>query len=485
MRAPAVICKQRGVTLIELMLVVGLMSVTTLLSFYDKQLSLEQAKARQVGGYIFQYNNAVRSALAQGVVTSTTVVYGTDWLKNDTCGGVLSVDAEFLPCDFPSATTADPIRFGSLSWSTAINVSGTTPNRKTVATTVTSPFMVSDHLGASKIRADLAGLASLSAAAALTSGFTSSNGFTPFTATTDSSYKSDPLRAIITVVASNTANHDVWLRTDGGNKMNASLAFDGVDPSNRMILGASRIQNFAGQTLHLGSGGGLTSATSSGVVIDNSAEVLGDFTIQKSVVVNKSLTVDKDIYAKGNVISDNDVNAKGNLHANGSVVGQLFLDSNDNSYYVDPSETSNINSLHANNIVSTGTIKAQEYIELGGIAYEGKDCAPNGVIGRNLEGKTLSCQSGHWAQNESDGLSFYKFNMVGVGISYYGLGKVEGALFWGDAWCTTNLYCGTTGYQYCGNSSPCINGSGQYGNNNGKVGLAAMPVYNVLKMPGW
>ncbi|HGP3149002.1 TPA: hypothetical protein ACLG1D_006704, partial [Pseudomonas aeruginosa] len=82
-------------------------------------------------------------------------------------------------------------------------------------------------------------------------------------------------------------------------------------------------------------------------------------------------------------------------------------------------------------------------------------------------------------------VSYYRFNMSGVGPSYYGLGKVVSGRFWGDARCTNNLYCGNTGYNYCGASTSCVNSSGQYGNNNGMVGLANMPVYNVQKMAGW
>ena len=89
-----------------------------------------------------------------------------------------------------------------------------------------------------------------------------------------------------------------------------------------------------------------------------------------------------------------------------------------------------------------------------------------------------------WGGVSAD-VAYYQFSMPGVGFGYYGLGKVKGGLFWGDAWCSVNIYCGTTGYNYCGNSASCINSSGQYGNNSGKVGLAAMPVYNVIKMPGW
>jgi prepilin-type N-terminal cleavage/methylation domain-containing protein len=407
---------RQGFTLLELILVIGLMSVLTMLSFYEKQTDMEQARARQVGGILYQYNNAVRSALAQGLVPATTTKLGTDWLKNSTCGGVLAVGSELLPCSFPAATTLDPISFGRMSLSTAVVVSGTSPAKKYTATTLTSPFILVSTLGVADVRADLAGVASLSAAAAMTSGFQSgaSGGLTPFTATTDSSYKADPLTGKITIVASNTANNDVWLRTDGGNQMHATLNFDATDPADRMIVGASTIQNFAGQVLRIGSGSGLTPVTGAGVVIDATAEVLGDFRVRRTLSVDNSLNVTGNItatgairagtnleangsvVAQGNVTANGSVSAAGNVTANGALVSQVFYDANNMGYYVDPDATSNLNSLAANYISSNGRIRAGEFVEISGVANEGWGCSPNGLIGRTAAGGILSCQSGIW-----------------------------------------------------------------------------------------
>lgn len=401
---------RHGFTLIELILVIGLMSVLTLLSFYEKQSDLEQSRARQVGGYLYQYNNAVRSAMAQGLITATTTKLGTDWLKNSSCGGVLAVGSEFLACSFPAATIADPIPFGKLSLSTAVVVTGTAPFRKYTATTISSPFTLTSSFGIAKIRSDLAGVAALSAAAALTSGYqaNASGAMTPYTATTDSSYKSDPLTGKITILASNTANNDVWLRTDGGNEMHAALNFDGLDPADRMIVGASTIQNFAGEVLRIGSGSGLTPVSGAGVVIDSTAEVLGDFRVRKTLNVDNSLYVTGDIVAtsavkagtnveaKGNVLAQGSVDAQGNVTAGGALVGQIFYDANNTGYYVDPHATSNLNTLYSNYIASNGRLKAGEFVEIAGVANEGWGCAPNGLIGRTAVGEILSCQSGIW-----------------------------------------------------------------------------------------
>ena len=107
----------------------------------------------------------------------------------------------------------------------------------------------------------------------------------------------------MTFVSSNTAANDIWLRTDGSNSMHSSIVFDSADPYSRQILGASLVQNIAGQALLLGSGSGLTAVTSAGVVIDSGAEVLGAFRIRDSLTVDGTakvagkLTVSSDIAA--------------------------------------------------------------------------------------------------------------------------------------------------------------------------------------------
>lgn len=401
---------QNGVTLIEMIFLIGLASIMTMLAFYEKQADLEQARARQVGGYLYQYNNALRNALAKGELSSSTTRSGTDWLKNITCGGGHPVGSEFLPCDFPSATTSDPIKFGQISLSTSVLITGNAPNTRVIATTMTTPFTLVSSLGVHKIRADLAGVATLSAAAAMSSGYNigSTGGLSPYSAATDSSYKSDPLSAKITFVASNTANNDVWLRTDGGNQMHASLAFDSLDSANRMITGASSVQNIAGQALRLGNGSSLTPVTNSSVVIDSNAEILGDFRIRRTLTVDNSVSVTGDITASGSVRANNDlvagrnvtaggsITATGNVSANGALVGQIFYDSNNSGYYVDPSNLSNISSLSANNISTSGRIKTAEFVEIGGVANSGAACAPNGLLGRDSSGVSLSCTDGQW-----------------------------------------------------------------------------------------
>lgn len=432
--------RQAGVTLIELILVIGLMVFIALLNFLEKQTELEQAKARAIGGLIFQYNNAVRAALAQDLASISSGTYlGTAWLKSTACGGSKAPGSEFLPCDFPVATSASPIPFGQLTFGTAVVVTGTAPNLKFTATTTTSPFMVAESGGALKVRADLSGIAVLSAASAMNSGYqaSASGGVTPLSATTDARYNSNAMNGTMTFVASNNAYNDAWLRTDGSNKMHAALQFDGANSADRSIIGASSIQNLAGQAIRIGTGAALTPVTSSGVIVGSSTEVLGDFRVRNTLVVDGAATLQSNLTVGGaitavgqvrggtiagtrfidtenssywvdpngasvfNSIFSNAITVTGNTTVSGMVAAQYFLgsyfvDRDDANYYVDPNGTNRLNAVISNTIYNTGRAQVGEYVQIDGIATENAGCAPNGLLGRDPSGKSLACVNGKW-----------------------------------------------------------------------------------------
>lgn len=415
--------QQRGLTLLEMMLVIGLLSVGMLLSFYSKQAELEQLKAQTLGAQLFQYNNAVRNYLANNNSIGAGTRTGTAWLKNTSCGGTLAMGAEYLPCSFPAASSVSPIKPGFVSLSTSIQVTGVAPNRKITATSVTSPFKML-NAGVLQVRSDLAGLAAITAAAGHLPGSTGSG----FTTTTDASFSSNPLDATITMLASNNATQDVWLRTDGGNSMHAPLTFDSSDSNNRQIVGASRIQNLAAEALYLGRNSGVAAISGAGVVIDTNTEIIGQLRVRNNLIVDNganvagSVVASANLHAGGNVTATSNIAAGGgvsaattvsagtNVSAGSALLGQIFYDSNNTGYYVDPSATSNVNALvaqsvnaqsvAAQNVTSRGRLSANEYVEIGGVAVEGAGCAPNGLLGRNASGMAISCKDGVWASSK-------------------------------------------------------------------------------------
>ena len=381
---------QRGATLLELILVVGLVALGTLLAFYTKQADFEQARARQMGGYLYQYNNAIRSYLAKNIdITTPTSRVGTTWLKNTSCGGTHAVGTEFLPCDFPEATSASPLPFGNLSLTTQITSAGAAPNRKVTATTTTSPFQLISK-GSLTVRSDLAGLSALSAAAALMTGYQRSDtGVSPYTATTDSNYKADPTTGRITMTAGNNASSDVWLRTDGGNKMHATLGFDSSNAANRQIIGASRIQNLAGELFTVGAQTTntkrLTAANStvgSGVIVESDMEVVGRLLVDRSADITGALTVG------------------GNATVSGNITTQRIIDLNDSTFYLDPNSTSSLNntrarSINANPALSTTLDLNAQRLQIGQINGSGT-ASTTGIttLAGNVDVKTLNVSRG-------------------------------------------------------------------------------------------
>lgn len=394
--------QQRGVTLLEMILVMALLAITTIMGFESQQVELEQAQARAVGLKISQYNNAVRSLIAKTPNLASGQKIGSAWLKNMECGGPLPKGDEFLPCDFPSATVADPIKYGLLSINSTIDVSGSGSDRRITVTTVTTPFTVVESTRL-KVRSDLSGVAAITAASSSQMGYTDgSQGLSPYAVGTDSSYNSNPTDGRITMVASNKAENDVWLRTDGGNKMHANLQFDNPDPLRRQIVGASRIQNFAGQMLYLGSPSGIAAVWGSGVVVDANTEIIGDVLIRRTLNVQSDASVSGSALVEGNVSARGNVGANGNVTAGTAISGQIFYDANNTTYYLDPDKYSNLANLQTKSLYNTGVmtsigrITANEYVDLNGIAYLGQACGKRGLIASDANGKTLSCQDGVW-----------------------------------------------------------------------------------------
>lgn len=431
---------QRGFTLLELLLVLGLSMSAMALGFYDKQADMEQAKARQIGGYLYQYGNAVRTVLAQDPTVSLGVKDGSAWLKNSSCGGTLPAGKEYLPCSFPAATALDPIKFGQLAFSTLVEATGSSPNRIVTSTTSVTPFSLSKG-GVLTPRSDLAGISALTAASAMMVGAKGGAGAgiaSPTTAFSPISYKASPLDATINIIASSSPANDIWLRTDGSNSMHATLNFDSALAGSREIQGVSRIQNLAAQVLTLGNVTGIAPVSGAGVVIDANAEVIGNLRTRNNLVVDNGMAVTADVTATGvinigqnmtagaNIIAGQGVGATttvtagGNITAGNAVLGQIFYDSNNTGYYVDPHYISNLNYVqtanisNSQNITSAGRITTGEYLAIGGLATQGWGCSPNGLTGRAADGLLLTCDSGVWSSGGIQGANTYIGSFTGT-----------------------------------------------------------------------
>jgi prepilin-type N-terminal cleavage/methylation domain-containing protein len=356
---------QKGVTLIEMILVVALIAIMTVMTFMQKQLEMEQVRARAVGVDLYVYNNAVRNWLSENISTTPLNVTrnGTTWLKPTSCGGSSGRTSGYIPCTFPDSTTANPMNFSNMVLTTVLTRT-ILPNGEvqTKGVTTTTPFKVASKVGAAgEVRADLSGLAAITAA----SGVISAAQMTPNMATTDGVFKSDPLTGIITMEASNSADSDAWLRTDGGNSMNNNLKFTSTLANTlRQVIGASRIQsNSNTDTLYIGNqnnstampanGGGslaldTTAAGRESVVIDANARIYGRLRTNGAITaISGNITA-----SAGNVAASQDVTAGRDVVAQGNVFGMAFYDQDNRSYYVNPATTSVLNRVNLTTLSS-------------------------------------------------------------------------------------------------------------------------------------
>lgn len=425
---PGTIKKQKGVTLIELILVLGLMSYLTILAFSQKQLEFEQAKARDIGRQLNQYNNAVRSWVADNAGAADRVEEGTSWLKLVSCGGTSA--KEYLPCEFPAASKALPIKFGRISLESSIKTTGSAPNQITRVTTTSSPFLLDNG----KIRGDLSGLAAITAA----SGFTHNN--TPTALATQDSYSSSPTTARITMLVSNNASTDAWLRTDGSNFMNDNINFNPLkEESQRQIHNISRLQNIASQSLYLGNEGG--AAVGHAVIVDADQAIYGKLLVSNSrnlvngieltrgnlavnsggVYASNNIETKADVVAKrlididdGSFVIDpnkkstvKDLTAKGDIEADGHLKSKtkleapIFYDSDNVAYKIDPSAISRLLNVQIDQeLYVGGRLQANEHIQLNKSVVKGSACSPNGLLGRDNKGMILACSLGTWSSPE-------------------------------------------------------------------------------------
>jgi type II secretory pathway pseudopilin PulG len=70
--------------------------------------------------------------------------------------------------------------------------------------------------------------------------------------------------------------------------------------------------------------------------------------------------------------------------------------------------------MRGGKLTSGGRIEVGEYLQLNAIATEGAGCAPNGLVGRNAAGSTLSCQYGVWRKQRAGGYTQSQVSNFGV-----------------------------------------------------------------------
>lgn len=382
---------QKGFTLIEVTLALALLAFGLILSFQSKTADLQIEHARLGGQTLLQYSNAVRKWILLNPGQAQDQV-GAQWLKPTSCGGLSAV--EFLPCSFPNVTSLTPLSTGSMSFTTAIRVTGTGSEQATTATITVSPFKVRDSTGL-KPRSDLSGVVALTVAA----GGSGSNE--PLYSSTTLTVSTAPNSGLITITARARPFDDAWLRIDGKNSMHEALVMNGSSLSARMILGVNRMQALAGEALRIGSSATKPSlmvpAIGSGVIIDADIEHFGRVYAQNGILSNGGFTsADNALIVKNSNLS---VKA-------GKALSTRFVDADDSSFYVTPSAQTRINQADV-----SGRVVVDSEALFKGIVLEGTACPLNGAIAANSSYDLMSCKDLKWGKI-SDPPKMYRFTFT-------------------------------------------------------------------------
>lgn len=403
--------KNKGFTLLELMLVLSITTSMAIVTFQDKILETEQAQARRLGMEIFQYNSAVQNYLAhQSGSTNPSSLQGkykgVNWLKSTSCGGTAS--QEWLSCSFLSQT-GGKTTFGKLDFNTEIKYN---PAAGLTGRTVMSKLSLGS--GASvEDRADLSGLAALIASGAYTvseqSGAVTAQDSTiaycPDTtgvSTINAVCQGD--RGSIVMLSRNLSEVDRWLRVDHGNVMQNTLEFrtgnttpssqaelQAIDSVSRQIRNVARIYNLGNNNgngesdnLYLGKKYGnaakaMVTLPNNAVVVDADQEVLGKLIV--------AATID----AKGNISTDGDLIAKKNADIKGSI--SVGTDAKIGKNLTVSGQTRSIGNLYTDGQLNSkgsafieGALQANQKITgLGSL-----DIKQDGVFGGNVRASNIN-----------------------------------------------------------------------------------------------
>lgn len=353
--------REGGFTLLEIILVVGLLSTIAVLSFEGKRIDFEHNRAKEVGQLLSMYASAAKQWLSDNPITEDTEKKGSLWLKSSECEGNPGPNEKhYLPCHFPEATEDNPISFGQIDLTTKYTVKDEDGTIFVEGITTTSPFSLPHSVDGPQIRSDLAGIAAITAAASSSSGL----------------FRSDIETAVITIDMSSSATVGGadWLRVDGSNEMLASITFDPTaSPSEREVRNVSRLVSGVDKLISIGAVGGALSGDI--VEVDSNQTLLGTM-----VVKNSGSEVAGIVLEKGNVVASN-----GSVIASGSIVAPVFFDSLNNSYFMQPRGNTRLMNIQADGYVSSPV-----FYDLNNTAYHLNPDSLSNLHALNLDGEVNS-----------------------------------------------------------------------------------------------
>ncbi len=393
----------KGFTLIELILALGIGTAISFIKFQDMKTEQENIIAQVVGTQIKQMGEAVNRYISIHYDKLSTLSSSSSQSSDPgprACsanGCEITVQTLINEGLLPPSYTG--INANKSSYKILLKRSGIVPNYVINGLiTTTAPWMEGN-----KTRYDLLGKAMQ--AAGIDSGMTQSatlaSGHSGSWSEKSSNYPSINKTGLLAYrVGYDSSMYSVYLRRDGTLPMTGSLNMGNQDINNVRNITA------AGTTTS-----GILHSTGD-TTIGGNAQVNGyinsNNTISSATVRSRGETYtqnwfrtlgDGGIYFQKygggwNMSDANTIQAYGgkNISTAAGVYGG-YIHSSGN---IDSAADMNSKRVFSNYIQSNGRVVAGEYVQINGQAQIGGGCSPNGLQGRTAEGAILSCVNGVW-----------------------------------------------------------------------------------------
>ncbi|ELC7341410.1 shufflon system plasmid conjugative transfer pilus tip adhesin PilV [Salmonella enterica] len=415
--------KKKGFTLLEVSIVLGIGTLIAFMKFQDMKKDQETVMAENVGTQIKQLGEAVNRYISIRYDKVSTLSSTNNQSSDPGPRTCTAADCEItyqtlineglLPVGY-TGTNAQKSTYKIL-----LKRSGTAPDYVINGLITTS----SPWKEGGRIRYDLLGKAVQ--AAGVDGGMSRStkiaSGYGGQWSESSGNYSNITDGGLLAYrVGYNSSMYSVYLRRDGTLPMTGDLN-----------LGGKSIKNIQDITASGTTTTGTLNTTGKASVASDLA-VGGTSTLNGQVNINNNLKVKSDTYLNtlsttglakfGGRIATNGLNPNDlpsgwaggvrtcDLYASGTVgagAGKTV-----NAYMNSAGNIFASGNLTAGTIKSNGTIesagrvKVGEYLHLNGQATLNAKCTPNGLVGRDSEGKVLSCASGKW-KNVSAGAGLY------------------------------------------------------------------------------
>lgn len=420
----------KGFTLIELILALGIGTAISFIKFQDMKTEQENIIAQAVGTQIKQMGEAVNRYISIHYDKLSTLSSSSSQSSDPGPRACSANGCEITVQTLINEGLLPPSYTGINSYKSSYKIllkrSGIVPNFVINGLiTTTAPWMEGNNT-----RYDLLGKAMQ--AAGIDSGMTQSatlaSGYSGSWSEKSSSFNNITKPGQLAYRAGyNSSLYSVYLRRDGTLPMTGDLNMGGRSINNAQDITAAGTIN-AG-ILH--STGSTTVGTD--LNVGGNAQVNGiinsNNTVSGTTITSRGETYtqnwfrtlgDGGIYFQKygggwNMTDVNTIQAYGgkNIQTSAGIYGGYLkstgnIDANGtlNTAYVWASGNVNSNYIHSNgNIDANGRLSAGEYLQLNGVAVSGAGCSPNGLQGRTSTGQLLSCVNGVW---QGTGGGFFK-----------------------------------------------------------------------------